>query len=212
MRGRPAVVALLLVGGAAAGCATHGSGGGAGAPAAVRAAAAPASRPVPADNRLVLVSGRDDHGMVSLEQVPVYDAVEGRRVVGRIADGTLARVVETDGQWQRVTTVEGPATGGWVDDFHLRGEARLVGPAPSCRARLAPTGPVTTGPVTTRRGSPEVVGGTLVVVRRVRGDRVLVATEGDPAVRGWARREDLQELPPQGGDCGDIPPDDRHAH
>lgn len=159
-------------------------------------AAARTTAAQPQDDRLVLVSGRDDHGMVELRRVPTYDAPEGEHVVGVIRDGTLARVVDVDGQWLRVETVEGASITGWIDDFRLRGEARLVGPPPSCSVRVGRT----------RRD-----GGTLVVVRELRAGRILVETVTPPVVRAWASRADLQELPPQGKRCGAIPPDDRHA-
>jgi len=183
-----AAAVLLLLSGAAGGCSeSHPDG-------AVRPAGA---APAPAD-RLVWVSGRDDHGMVAEEKVPVYDAVEGHHVLGRVPDGTLARVLATDGQWLRVRTAEGSKrVTGWVDDFFLRGEVRLVGPAPSCRASLAG-----------RRWA----GGTLVVVRDLHGQRARVETVAEPTSAGWVDRSLLQELPPQGRRCGDIPPDDRHAH
>ena len=183
-----AAAVLLLLSGAAGGCSeSHPEG-------AVRPAGAASA---PAD-RLVWVSGRDDHGMVAEEKVPVYDAVEGHHVLGRVPDGTLARVLATDGQWLRVRTAEGSKrVTGWVDDFFLRGEVRLVGPAPSCRASLAG-----------RRWA----GGTLVVVRDLHGQRARVETVAEPTSAGWVDRSLLQELPPQGRRCGDIPPDDRHAH
>lgn len=193
MSGRSRVSPLLvgcvlvggLVGGLATGCGSDERSG----------AAALTSGPA---DRLVLVSGRDDHGMVAEEQVPVYDAPDGHRVVGRVADATLARVLETDGTWLHVRTAEGAhRVTGWVDDFFLRGELRLVGPAPSCAARL---------------GGAPLAGGTLVVVRDLDGDRARVETVAGPGTTGWVDRSVLQELPPQGRDCGDIPPDDRHAH
>ncbi len=185
MSRRLAVATVLLVGAVATGC----GGAEASAPPAPAASA-------PQDERLVLVSGRDDHGMVALEQVPAYDAPGGDHAVGEVADGTLARVVGTDGQWLEVATVEGPSVSGWIDDFYLRGEARLVGPPPSCAVRV---------------GGDRRTGGTLVVVRALRGALVRVDTVTEPRVTAWARRADLQELPPQGARCGDVPPDDRHA-
>ena len=149
------------------------------------------------DSRLVLISGRDDHGMVATDLVPVYEKPEGDRRVARVHDGTLAEVLSTDGQWLQVRTVEGPPAIGWVDDFFLRGEARLVGPAPSCASTVD--------------GHPRD-GGTLVVVRALKQGRVWVETVTPPVASGWAPRDDLQELPPQGAGCGDIPPDDKHAH
>ena len=163
MNGRLTAAVLLLMGGAVAGCSS------AGTDAAVRPAGSSASSSGPAE-RLVWVSGRDDHGMVAEESVPVYDAVEGHHVLGEVPDGTLARVLATDGQWLRVRTAEGnDRVTGWVDDFFLRGEVRLVGPAPSCRAPLG--------------GRPRA-GGTLVVVRDLRGGRARVET----AARAHDRR------------------------
>lgn len=179
-------VAALLVGAAA-----HELGGsGEEAPARLAPAAV-------ADPRLVLVSGRDDHGMVASDLVSLYADQDGGRVVSRVHDATLAEVLAVDGQWLEVRAVEGPSAIGWVQDYYLRGEVRLVGPAPSCRTSIDG-----------RRRD----GGTLVVVRELRRDRVRVETVTPPLVRGWAPRADLQELPPQGTACGAIPPDDAHAH
>lgn len=148
------------------------------------------------DGRLVMVSGRDDHGLVATEQVDLRDEVDGRTVAS-VPDGVLVDVLDREGQWLEVQAMEGARAVGWVDDFQLRGELRLVGAAPSCESSLA------------RR---PVEGGTLVTVWQVDGDRVLVETVAEPRRRGWAPRADLQELPPQGGDCGEDPPGDRHRH
>lgn len=188
-----AVLPVLAVLGAAA-CSAPVATGATGRTAVASDASAPA-------DRLVLVSGRDDHGMVAAERVPLYTRVEGRTRAGTVTDGTYARVLATDGQWLHVRTVEGRRVTGWIDDFFLRGTSRLVGPVPSCTVRLA------------GRREP---GGTPVVVRAVRGHRARVETvaeAGASAVAtGWVPRGALQELPPQGARCGDIPPDDRHAH
>ncbi len=177
--GRPAAVALVLL--AATGCgAAH---------------SAPAdARP---DGRLVLVSGRDDHGLVAEERVPVYDGPRSTHRAGTVADGTLAHVTRVEGSWLQVVTAEGPAVRGWVDDFFLRGTVHLVGAAPSCRATVD--------------GRP-VPAGLQVVVRRLRGTRVLVTWLTDPARRGWARRSDVQELGPQPPGCGADPPGSVHTH
>lgn len=184
--GAAAAAAALLVGAAVVG-GTHGPW----APAPVDAAA------TSVEPRLVLVSGRDDHGMVVTDDVPLYDAPEGDREVAAVHDGTLVEVLDTDGQWLQVRSVEGTPAIGWVDDFFLRGEARLVGAAPSCSVRF---------------GGAVRDGGTLVVVRELEAGRVLVETVTPPVARAWAWRSDLQELPPQGERCGDIPPGDRHSH
>ncbi len=83
--------------------------------------------------RVVLVSGRDDHGLVASRQVLLRSRPDGGSVVGRLADGTLAEVHAVQG-----TQVQVSADGvtGWVDDFSLRGELRLAGPPPGCRVRV----------------------------------------------------------------------------
>jgi hypothetical protein len=154
------------------------------------------------DGRLALLSGRDDHGLVALDQVPLYDVANGSHVVGEVHDGTLVRVVERDHMAMRVATVEGPSVSGWVDDFYLRGEVRLVGAPPTCASAI---------------GETRVEGGRLVLVREVKGDRVLVETlpakqGAEPEVRGWVARADVQELPPQGRRCGEDPPGSKHTH
>ena len=152
------------------------------------------SRP---DGRLVLVSGRDDHGLVVHERVPVYDGPASDKQVGTVADGTLAHVAGTDGSWLHVVAAEGRPVDGWMDDFFLRGVVHLVGPAPSCRALVD--------------GRP-VTAGLQVVVYQSRGGGVLVSGVADPGVRGWASRADVQELGPQPPGCGQDPPGSTHHH
>lgn len=152
------------------------------------------------DGRLALVSGRDDHGLVQDDDVPVHADTTYDHVVGTIHDGTLVRVLERDGMAMRVSTVEGPSVSGWLDDFHLRGQVRLVGPPPSCAVEL---------------GGAELPGGTLALVYGVKGSRVLVETQhpaGEEPHRGWLLREHVQELPPQGTTCGSEPVGSKHRH
>ena len=164
----PATVALLLAG---CGPAAHASG-------------APAG-----DGRLVLVSGRDDHGELAERAVSLSRSVEGIEAVGSVPDGTLARVVASDGQWQQVESLDGHRVRGWVDDFHLRGVVHLVGPAPTC----APT-------VAGQRLTP----GTQAEVLAVRADgTVRVRTRGATPLTGWVPRASVRELPPAGPSCGD---------
>lgn len=177
-------IALLLLGLSVTGC------GGGGEPAqSAQSSADP-------DGRLVLVSGRDDHGLVAHERVPVYDGPDSDRQVGTVADGTLARVDDADGSWLHVETAEGPSVQGWVDDFFLRGVVHLVGDGPTCRARVD--------------GRP-VVAGLQVVVDDLRDGRVLVSGVAGPAVHGWAPRSAVQELGPQPPGCGDDPPGSSHS-
>lgn len=72
---------------------------------------------------LVLVSGRDDHGLLAQHEVSVLAEPAGRAVVGRLHDGLPVRVVEERGEWLRVQTLDRPAVTGWVNDFHLRDRA-----------------------------------------------------------------------------------------
>ena len=154
------------------------------------------------DGRLAMVSGRDDHGFVDVDMVPVYDVANGSHKVGRIHDGTLVRVVERDHTAMRVTTLEGPSVTGWLDDFHLRGQFHLVGAPPLCGATI---------------GATPVDGGRQVVAYALKDTRVLVETLPDPAekqreVRGWAARSELRDLPPQGKNCAADPPGSKHVH
>jgi hypothetical protein len=155
------------------------------------------------DGRLALLSGRDDHGLVQLDEVPLYDVANGSHVVGTVHDGTLVRVVERDHMAMHVSTVEGPSTSGWVDDFYLRGEVRLVGAPPDCSVAI---------------GDHRAEGGRLVLVYAVKDSRVLVQTvpttepTPPPELRGWVERDEVQELPPQGRKCGAYPPGSKHTH
>ncbi len=148
------------------------------------------------DGRIVLVSGRDDHGQLAEELVAVYAGPGSSDRVGEVADGTLAHVTEIDGTWLHVVSAEGRPVDGWVDDFHLRGTVHLVGPAPTCQVSL---------------GGRTVEAGLQVVVSQVRGGRVLVSS-ADGADRGWVERDSVQELGPQGTACGEDPPGARHTH
>lgn len=152
------------------------------------------------DGRLVMVSGRDDHGLVQTDDVPVHTDTTYSHVAGSIHDGTLVRVVQRDGMAMRVSTVEGPSVSGWLDDFHLRGQVRLVGAPPTCAVEV---------------GGEELPGGTLALLYGAKGSRVLVETQpsaGQEAHRGWVPRADVQELPPQGTKCGADPAGSKHTH
>lgn len=164
----------------------------AGTVAATRAAPA-----VTGDGRLVLVSGRDDHGLLATAQVtlrdrPASDAAEA----GQVTDGTLARVVEIRGNWLRVRAAEGPAAQGWVDDFFLRGGVHLVGPPPTCAV------PFDGGTL------PE---GEQAVVLDLRDGHARVRVNRTGAT-GWVERTVIREIVPER--CGqpdrDEPPDDHH--
>jgi hypothetical protein len=142
----------------------------------------------------VLVSGRDDHGELASDHVDVHPAAGTSTVSGEVRDGTLARVVAIEGTWLRVRTLEGPPVQGWVDDFHLRREIHLVGPAPTCRASVD------------GRGLPA---GQQAVVLDVRARQVRVQLVGG-ATTGWAPRATVHELAPREG-CGPSAGSAAHA-
>lgn len=95
----PLIRALLLA--AALGLVAGGCGGG------------PSAGPV------VLVSGRDDHGLVYRAAVGLAAAPGETSYPVSVPDGTFARVVETRGEWKRVQAV-GRDAAGWVNDYYLR--------------------------------------------------------------------------------------------
>jgi hypothetical protein len=76
---------------------------------------------------IVLVSGRDDHGLLVDPQVALYPEPEGGKPGGGIADGHMARVLEVRGTWLRLESLDQPTVDGWVDDFFLRDRAVLDG-------------------------------------------------------------------------------------
>ncbi|HEX6499411.1 MAG TPA: SH3 domain-containing protein [Micromonosporaceae bacterium] len=159
---------------------------------AVVLAVAPHRVAGPADSgteyHLVLVSGRDDHGLLATPQVVLRDRPGDGAPVGRVPDGTLARVVATRGTWLEVRTAEGPSVDGWVDDFYLRGVVHLVGPAPTCAVTL---------------DGRSLPAGEQAVVLDLRGGRarVRVARTGRT---GWVDRASVQELAPSHG-CDGTP-------
>jgi Bacterial SH3 domain len=111
-------VALALV------LAAGGCGGGAGE--------AEPPRPV------VIVSGKDDHGLVAEPAVALAAEPDGARVA-RVADGTLVSVLAERGEWLRVRALEGGEAEGWVNDYYLRGTAHLVPERAGCRVPARPS-------------------------------------------------------------------------
>ncbi|MFU8850128.1 SH3 domain-containing protein [Micromonospora sp. SL1-18] len=158
--------------------------------------------PAPAstgDGRLVLVSGRDDHGLLATERVPLRDRPAAEAAAtGDVPDGTLARVVEVRGTWLRVRAAEGPSAEGWVDDFFLRGGVHLVGPPPTCAVPF---------------GDGTLPAGEQAIVLDLREDhaKVRINRTGDT---DWVGRSLVRELAPDR--CGTPEPDepagDHHHH
>jgi hypothetical protein len=139
--------------------------------------------------RTVLVSGRDDHGLVATTGVTLHESVQGRSLPGQVPDGTLAAVVNQRGTWLQVRTLEGPSLTGWVDDFYLRGTLRLLGPRPACTVAVA--------------GALEAAGEPVTVLA-VRDLLVRVLVDRDHR-EGWVTRSQVRELPPQHEDGCAVP-------
>lgn len=125
---------------------------------------------------IVLVSGKDDHGLPAEHYVAIASKPDGSPV-GEVHDGTLVHVLEEHGEWLRVRTVEGPAAEGWINDYYLRGTAHVVSIPPGCA--LA--------------GLPANAQVELVAVSP-NASRVRVRALADGAER-WVPRANLLELP-----------------
>lgn len=74
---------------------------------------------------IVMVSGRDDHGLLQQAELSLVSEPEGATVSGYIADGSFAEVLEVRGTWLRVRSIADPSFNGWIDDFYLRSQAAL---------------------------------------------------------------------------------------
>jgi len=69
---------------------------------------------------VVLVSGRDDHGLVQRAAVGLQRSPEDATFRGSVPDGTFVRVLGQRGQWLEVRSFTVPPEQGWVNDFFLR--------------------------------------------------------------------------------------------
>jgi hypothetical protein len=118
---------------------------------------------------IVLVSGRDDHGLLVSKTVAL-SRLPGGEATSRVPDGTLVRVEATHGEWLQVRALERTAARGWVNDFYLRGTAHL-----------------------TRRAGP-FSRGAQVEMLAVDGARVQVRSL-ETRQGGWVSRRSLSELP-----------------
>jgi hypothetical protein len=118
---------------------------------------------------IVLVSGRDDHGLLVQKTIGLSRLVAGE-TSSRVPDGTLVQVVATHGEWLQVRALEQTSARGWVNDFYLRGTMHV-------RQRVAPF----------RRN-------TQVEVLDVADGRVRVRSTQSKHV-AWVERKLLGELP-----------------
>lgn len=78
------------------------------------ACAAPVAQPV------VLISGRDDHGLLERPVLGLQRSPDDRTVVATVRDGSFARIVRTQGPWHYLRTVEPTPQEGWLEDHYLR--------------------------------------------------------------------------------------------
>lgn len=72
---------------------------------------------------VVLVSGRDDHGLVERAALGLQRSPSDPAPAGSVPDGHFARIVRTDGPWRLIRVIAPPGTEGWLEDHYLRGEA-----------------------------------------------------------------------------------------
>ncbi len=83
------------------------------------------SNPVDVPRPIVLVSGRDDHGLL-VQKTVALSRFAGGQATTRVPDGTLVRVEATRGEWLQVRTLERTSARGWVNDYYLRGTAHIT--------------------------------------------------------------------------------------
>lgn len=76
-----------------------------------------------ASGPIVLVSGRDDHGLVYRAAVGLQRSPTDTAFSGSVPDATFARVIEQRGEWSKVRSIGTDPQEGWINDFYLRGVA-----------------------------------------------------------------------------------------
>jgi hypothetical protein len=78
---------------------------------------------------VVMVSGRDDHGLLARPAIGLQRSPTDATVVGSAQDGTFVTVLREDRSWLLVRTLVAPIEEGWVNDHDLRGVGVLDGSA-----------------------------------------------------------------------------------
>lgn len=79
--------------------------------------------------KVVMVSGRDDHGLLARPAIGLQRSPTDATIVGSAHDGTFVRVLREDRSWLLVRTLVAPIEEGWVNDHDLRSVAVLDGRA-----------------------------------------------------------------------------------
>lgn len=147
---------------------------------------------------VVLVSGRDDHGVEVTDTLPLHASPDGP-VTGRLDADTLVQVHEEQPPWLLVTSLEGDRRTGWVDDFVLRGTLHTVVPetpacpVPTAEGELPASAQVRvvdlhTTPTGTQVGVIPVAGGS-----------------EHHLPRAWVRELPGPRPSADGADCADVP-------
>jgi len=147
---------------------------------------------------ILLVSGRDEHGLLAEPTVALSAEPEGAPR-HRVRDGTLVRVVESRGEWIHVSALEGPRAAGWINDYYLRGTVHLLAPDPAC-----PVPAAAQAGGTPSKSLPASAQAELLAVRGVQGKQwVRVRTVG-AAKEAWVSRAAIsQRARPPGQVCED---------
>jgi hypothetical protein len=83
----------------------------------------------PARQTAVMVSGRDDHGLLARPAIGFQRSPTDATIVGSAQDGTFVTVLREDRSWLLVRTLVAPIEEGWVNDHDLRGVGVLDGHA-----------------------------------------------------------------------------------
>jgi hypothetical protein len=155
--------------------------------------AAPSPEP---KRTILLVSGRDEHGLLAEPTVALSAEPEGAPR-HRVRDGTLVRVVESRGEWIRVRALDASHASGWLNDYYLRGTVHLLAPDPAC-----PVPAAAEAGGTPSRSLPASAQAELLAVRSVQGETwVRVRTIG-AGKEAWVSRATIsQRARPPGQVC-----------
>ncbi len=90
---------------------------------------APTMTPESGAGAIVMISGRDDHGLLADPLVPLLNTPDSQRlqeasaIVANVRSGSLAQVLEERGSWLRVQVLGSSDVTGWVNDYYLRNRA-----------------------------------------------------------------------------------------
>ena len=76
---------------------------------------------------VVMVSGRDDHGLLTRPAIGLQRSPTDATIVGSAQDGTFVTVLREDRSWLLVRKLVAPIEEGWINDHDLRGVGVLDG-------------------------------------------------------------------------------------